>query len=117
MPDIAPASFYEASFDDFLKIDIRVGKIMLVETLPKSKKLLKLQVDFGTFGGVRTILAGIAEHYLPESLLGLNVAAVVNLAPRTMFGIESHGMLLAGHNGDKVCLVTCPDVAVGERLG
>ena len=91
------------TFDDFLKLDIRVGQIVSAEPVPKSKKLLKLQVDFGTEIGTRTILAGIAG---PDPLgrsdsLNLEkpkVLAVVNLAPRMMMGIESHGMLLASHD-------------------
>lgn len=91
------------TFDDFLKLDIRVGQITTAEPVPKSKKLLKLSVDFGTEVGVRTILAGIAgpdpvgasEHL---NLAKPKVLAVINLAPRQMMGIESHGMLLASHD-------------------
>ncbi len=105
------------SFEDFFKVDIRVGQILAVEAVPKSKKLLRLEVDFGELGK-RTIMAGISQYYTPESLIGLKVAAVVNLAPRNMMGIESHGMLLAGHAGEEsVFLVSCPDLPVGARLG
>jgi len=105
------------SFDDFLKVDIRVGLVMSAEEVPKSKKLLKLQVNFGTLG-TRTIMAGVAQYYTPETITGLKVAAVVNLAPRQMMGVESHGMLLAGHGEtDSVYLVTCPNVDVGGKLG
>lgn len=91
------------TFDDFLKLDIRVGTITSAEPVPKSKKLLKLAVDFGTEIGVRTILAGIAGPDPAGKAASLNlekpkVLAVVNLAPRMMMGIESHGMLLASHD-------------------
>jgi methionyl-tRNA synthetase len=97
------------SFEDFLKVDIRVGQITLAEVVPKSK-MLKLQVDLGTEIGTRTILAsiagsdpaGAAAHY---TLAKPKVLVVVNFAPRTMKGIESQGMLLASHdNNDVVCL-------------
>ncbi len=102
------------TFDEFLKLDIRVGQITHAEPVPKSKKLLKLQVDFGTEIGVRTILAGIAGPPLsPEgradslNLEKPKILAVINLAPRMMMGIESHGMLLASHDdSDIVCLTT-----------
>lgn len=105
------------SFDDFLKVDIRVGLVTSAEEVPKSKKLLKLEVNFGALG-TRTIMAGVAQHYSPTSIVGLKVAAVVNLAPRQMMGVESHGMLLAGHGEtDAVYLVTCANVDIGSRLG
>lgn len=105
------------SFDDFLRVDIRVGLVTSAEEVPKSKKLLKLEVNFGELGK-RTIMAGIAQHYTPETITGLKVAAVVNLAPRQMMGVESHGMLLAGHGEtDAVYLVTCPNIDIGGRLG
>jgi len=100
------------TFEDFLKLDIRVGLITAAEPVPKSKKLLKLQVDFGTEIGVRTILAGIAGPDPVAKSLNLalqkpKVLAVVNLAPRMMMGIESHGMLLASHDDlDLIWLTT-----------
>jgi methionyl-tRNA synthetase len=104
-------------FDDFTKVDIRVGKVLSAEPVPKSKKLLKLEIDFGTIGK-RVILAGVAKNYTVEQIVGLKVAAVVNLEPREMMGTVSHGMLLAGHGeGDSIHLVTCPDVSVGGGLG
>lgn len=106
-----------ATFDDFMKLDIRVGKVVTASAVPKSKKLIQLSVDFGTLG-TRTILAGVAPYYTPETIVGLNVTAVVNLAPRMMMGIESHGMLLAGHNADgAVVLATNPAIDAGVRLG
>lgn len=100
------------SFEDFLKVDIRVGTITQAEVVPKSKKLLKLQVDFGTEVGVRTILAGIAGPDPAGKAENLNldkpkILAVINLAPRMMMGVESHGMLLAAHDDlDIVWLTT-----------
>lgn len=89
------------SFDDWSKFDIRVGTILTVEVVPKSKKLLKLTVDFAEDTGSRVILAGIAEAYADiNAAIGQSIVAVLNLAPRTMMGIESHGMLLAGRNGN-----------------
>jgi len=108
-------------YSDFEKIDIRTGTIQSVEIVPKSKKLLKLTVSFGAEIGTRTILAGIkgAKAYGEEvegawkdsCLIGQHILAVVNLAPRPMMGIESHGMLLAGHTGgddDQIYLCTIP---------
>ncbi|MDH5603673.1 MAG: methionine--tRNA ligase, partial [Cyclobacteriaceae bacterium] len=77
-------------FDDFLKLDIRTGKILEAKKVPKSNKLLELKIDLGF--EVRTILSGIAKHYTPEEVVGKNVSVVVNLAPRKMMNIESQGM-------------------------
>jgi methionyl-tRNA synthetase len=76
-----------------MRIELRVAKVLAAERVPKSKKLLKLQVDIGT--EQRTLVAGIAEAYEPESLVGRTVAVVVNLKPATLMGIESNGMVLA----------------------
>lgn len=100
----------EITFDDFTKIDLRVGTILTAEAIPKSKKLVKLSVSFGPEVGNRIILAGIAEHFTPEQLVGTRVVAVINLAPRAMMGIESHGMLLAGHGNCGLELVQCGNV-------
>ena len=106
------------TFDDFVKVDMRVGTITAAEALPKSKKLLKLSVSFGPEIGSRTILAGIAEAYDPLMIVGLQIVAVINLPPRSMMGIESNGMLLAGHTADgKLRLVYPNDIAEGERIG
>lgn len=83
------------TFDDFLKVDIRVGNVVAADRVRKSRNLLKLQVDFGVLGQ-RQIVAGINEFYDPESVVGLSLIFVVNLAPRKIIGLESHGMLLAG---------------------
>ena len=82
------------SYDDFMKIDLRVAKVVTAERVPKSKKLVKLLVDTGV--DQRTIVAGIAEAYEPEALVGRTVAIVFNLKPAKLMGIESNGMVLAG---------------------
>ena len=81
------------TIDDFLKIDLRVGKVLAAERVPKSKKLIKLTLDLGY--EQRTLAAGIAEAYEPEALVGRHVVIVANLQPRTLMGIESNGMVLA----------------------
>lgn len=108
----------DLSYEDFAKLDIRTGTIISGDPVPKSKKLLKLQVDFGPEVGMRTILAGIAGTYSIDRLLGVQVVAVLNLAPRSMMGEMSHGMLLAGHNTDnQLSLVQCYGVANGGSIG
>lgn len=104
-----------ATFDDFMKIDVRVGEIIKVEPVAKSEKLLKLEVYFGELG-TRTILAGIAKHY--ANPVGLRALFVVNLAPRKMMGLESHGMILAGHDPatGNITLATCDNVPAGTRI-
>ena len=85
-------------YDDFAKLDLRAGTIVAAESLPKSKKLVKLRVDLGY--EERQILAGVAEHFKPEDLVGRRVTVVANLAPRVMMGLESQGMLLMAENRD-----------------
>ena len=92
----------QISIDDFFKIDLRTGKIIEAEKVPKSKKLLKLKVDIGT--EVRQVVAGIAESYEPERLIGRTIVLVANLKPATLMGIESQGMVLAGSGDGKVIL-------------
>ena len=95
----APATEQSAqiTIDDFARIDLRVGKILAAERVPKSSKLLKLQVDLGT--ETRQVLAGIGTTYEPEALIGRLVAVVANLKPAKLMGLESQGMILAA--GDK----------------
>lgn len=113
-----PEAASVATFEDFLKLDIRSGTITKSERVPKSEKLLKLEVFFGPEIGHRTILAGIAKSYDVDGIVGQRVVAIVNLAPRKMMGHESHGMLLAGQNDSgTVTLVQCFNVADGTRLG
>ena len=81
-----------ATFDDFTKMDIRIGTIVEAEKMPKTKKLLVLKVDTGI--DVRTIVSGIAESFKPEDIIGQKVSVLVNLAPRKLRGVESQGMIL-----------------------
>ena len=93
------------SIDDFMKIDLRIAKVLTAERVPKSKKLMKLSIDLGS--EQRTLVAGIAEAYEPEQLVGRHVAIVANLKPATLMGIESNGMVLAASpDGGKPMLVS-----------
>ena len=88
----------EITIDDFSKLDIRIGKVLSAERMEKSNKLLKLIVDTGV--DKRTVLSGIAQHYLPEEMVGKEVTLIANLAPRKMMGIESMGMILMAEDLD-----------------
>jgi methionyl-tRNA synthetase len=88
----------EVSFDEFSRMDIRIGKILKAERVEKSKKLLKLQVDTGI--DTRTVMSGIAEHFSPEDIIGKQVTILVNLAPRKIMGVESQGMILMASDKD-----------------
>jgi methionyl-tRNA synthetase len=104
------------TIDDFVKIDLRVALIKVAERVPKADKLLRLEVDLGT--ETRQILAGIAESYTPESLIGRKVVIVANLAPRKLRGLESNGMVVAAspEGGKAVLAGFLEDVPVGTRL-
>ena len=108
----------EVSFDDFEKLDIRVGHILNCEKVKKSKKLLKFTIDDGT-GTERTICSGIAAYYEPEQLIGKDVLFVANFAPRKMMGIESQGMILSAVNFDGTLNVTSllGKVKPGSQVG
>lgn len=93
-----PALKETIQYDDFAKLDIRIGTILEAEKLPKSDKLLKFLVDDGF--EKRTILSGIAKHFSPEEMIGKQVTFLANLAPRKMMGIESNGMILMAENRD-----------------
>ena len=97
----------EIVFDDFEKVEMRVGKVLACEKVKKSKKLLKFTLDDGF--GERTILSGIAEYYEPDELVGKNLAFVANLAPRKMMGIESQGMILSAEYDGKLRVVIIDD--------
>jgi methionyl-tRNA synthetase len=92
----------QITIDDFMKVDLRTAKILEAEKVKKSKKLIKLKVDLGT--EQRQVLAGIAEAYEPEQLVGRTVILVANLKPAKLMGLESQGMILAGSNGDAIIL-------------
>jgi methionyl-tRNA synthetase len=104
------------TIDDFAKVELRVAQILVAERVPKADKLLRLEVDLGT--EKRQILAGIAEHYEPEKLIGRRIVIVANLAPRKMRGLESNGMLLAAslEGGAPVLAGFLEDVPLGARL-
>ena len=108
----------EVSFDDFEKLDIRVGHILNCEKVKKSKKLLKFTIDDGT-GTERTICSGIAAYYEPEQLIGKDVLFIANFAPRKMMGIESQGMILSAVNFDGSLNVTSllGKVKPGSQVG
>lgn len=106
------------SFEDFAKVDLRIGTIFSAEKVPKSSKLLKLEVSFGPIGN-RIILAGVGESFDTAALIGRQIMAVLNLAPRKMMGIESHGMLLACKRPDGVLALMMPSACVdpGSEVG
>ena len=108
----------EVSFEDFEKLDIRVGHILNCEKVKKSKKLLKFTIDDGS-GVERTICSGIAAYYEPEQLIGKDVLFVANFAPRKMMGIESQGMILSAVNFDGSLNVTSllGKVKPGSQVG
>lgn len=94
----------EISYDDFSKIDVRVGTVVAAELVPETDKLIRCTVDFGEMGE-RTIVSGIAQWKKPEDLIGKQLPYVVNLAPRMLRGIESQGMLLALSDEDGLALL------------
>ena len=106
------------SFDQFAKMELRVGRVAAAEAVPKSRKLLRLEVEDGA--GVRQIVAGLAKSHPPETLVGRRVVFIANLEPATLAGLESNGMVLAasGADGTPVLLtVDLPDqVPPGSRV-
>jgi methionyl-tRNA synthetase len=102
--------------EDFAKVDLRVGQVKVAEKVKGADKLLRLEVDIGT--EVRQVVAGIAEAYAPETLIGRNVVLVANLAPRKLRGLESNGMIVAAslEGGKPVLCGFLEDVPVGTRL-
>jgi methionyl-tRNA synthetase len=115
-PSAVPADGGKITIDDFAKIDLRVGVVKVAERVPKADKLLRLEIDIGT--EVRQVLAGIAEAYAPETLIGRKVVIVANLAPRKLRGLESNGMIVAAslEGGKPVLASFLEDVPVGARL-
>jgi methionyl-tRNA synthetase len=104
------------SIEDFAKVELRVGQVKVAEKVKGADKLLRLEVDLGT--EVRQVVAGIAEAYAPETLVGRKVVIVVNLAPRKLRGLESNGMIVAAspEGGKPVLAAFLEDVPVGTRL-
>jgi methionyl-tRNA synthetase len=119
VPDTAPTApaIPKINIDDFAKVELRVAQIIVAERIPKADKLLRLEVDLGY--EQRQILAGIAEAYTPESLVGRKVVIVANLLPRKMRGLESNGMIVAaslGEHGKPVLAGFLEDIEIGARL-
>jgi len=104
------------TIDDFMKVELRTAKVLAAEKVPNSRKLVKLSVDVGT--EQRTLVAGIAEAYEPEALVGRTVVIVFNLKPAKLMGIESNGMVLAASpDGGKPTLVAFDqEIAPGTRV-
>ena len=104
------------NFDDFSKLNIRVGKIIDAEDVEGSNKLIKMKVDIGD--EERQIVAGISKYYSLDELTNKTVIVLINLEPRKIFGIESQGMLLASIDGDKVSLLqTDKEMIPGSEIG
>lgn len=113
-PQAAPNQKPEITFEEFSKLDLRVGKILSAEPVPKSKRLLKLQVDIGT--ETRQVVAGIAASYAPNDLVGRQVVVVANLKAAELMGIQSSGMLLAGKEGDTLKLLSIEGLKPGAHI-
>lgn len=101
-------------FEDFAKIDLRVATILSAEPVPKSKKLLKLQVDLGF--EERTVISGISQHYTPEQLVGKKIVLAANLKPAVLMGVESKGMVLAASNEETTEVLNVVSVDAGQSI-
>jgi methionyl-tRNA synthetase len=103
------------TIEDFARVDLRVADVVAAEAMPKSKKLLKLTISLGE--EIRTVLAGIAEHYAPADLVGRKVVVVANLQPAKLMGVESNGMVLAGSSEGRLALLSLDrDLPPGARV-
>ena len=110
-----PAAADEITIEDFAKLDLRVATIVAAERVPKTDKLLKIQVKIGD--EERTIVSGIAQHYEPEALIGRNVIVIANLKPAKLRGIESRGMVLAASDSEgNLVLADAPGIASGSKV-
>ena len=105
-PQEAPGAKAEITYDDFAKMDLRVGTIISAEKVEKADKLLKLQLNMGDHE--RIVVSGIAMHFKPEDIVGKQVTVVANLAPRKMRGIGSQGMILMAQNADGRLIFVSP---------
>ncbi len=111
----AESSTARITIDDFKRLDLRVAEVVAAEAVPKSKKLLKLTVRLGE--ETRTLVAGIAEHYRPEALVGRKIVVVANLEPATLMGVTSNGMVLAGSAGEALALLALDrDLPSGAKV-
>ena len=104
-------------FDDFAKLDMRIGTVVSVEAVPNSEKLVRMMVDIGEKDEAgnpkyRQIIAGIKKWYPPETLIGRQIVIAANLAPRKLAGLESQGMLIAGHTEDGGAVIVSPEQPV-----
>lgn len=115
--EVTPTPVY-ATIDDFAKIEIKIGTILTVDYIEGADKLLRLTIDFGE-AEPRQILSGIRKYYTPEELIGKQCPFVVNLAPRTMKGLTSYGMILAARTGDDKLALLHPNIPtdVGAHVG
>lgn len=104
-------------YEDFAKLDIRVGKVLLAEPVKKSKKLLRIEVDIGE-EKPRQLVAGMASYYTPEELVGKSVIVLANLKPAKLCGVESNGMMLAADDGGAIVAALMPDKEIksGSRI-
>jgi len=100
------------SYEDFMKMDLRICQVLEAEKVAKTKKLLKLKVDTGN--DIRTIISGIAEYYEPENLLGKKILMLVNLQPKEIKGTLSQGMILMAENSNGELSIVSPDKEVGN---
>ena len=117
VPSATPAADTRITIDEFMKVELRVAKVVTAERVPKSKKLIKLEVDLGS--EVRVVVAGIAGTYESEALVGRTVVIVANLKPAKLMGVESNGMVLAASlEGDVPMLVGFGDQSpiLGARV-
>src|SRR3989344_1926434 len=106
----------EIQYEDFAKLDIRIGTVIAAELVPETDKLIKCTVDFGEMG-TRTIISGIAQWKKPEEWVGRQFPYIVNLAPRILRGVESQGMLLAASDESGVALLSTErNVPEGTKL-
>ncbi len=105
----------EITFEEFKRIDLRIADVLEAKRVPGTDKLLELRIRIGE--GTRTLVAGIADEYAPEQLVGRKIVVVANLEPRRLRGVESQGMLLAANDGDRaVLLAPDRDVPSGARV-
>ncbi len=102
------------SFPDFVKLDIRIGKIKTAENVEGSERLIKMKIDLGKEVGTRQIIAGVALHYQVDQLVGKKVAVLVNLESKKMMGMESSGMILAAGDEQIAFLMPDKDVPAGS---
>jgi methionyl-tRNA synthetase len=114
--DDASASTPTVDIDTLARIELRVGEVLVAERVPRSAKLVRLQVDLGE-AEPRQVVAGIGAHYQPEELVGRRIVVVANLQPRSLMGLESRGMLLAADSDGRPVLATVAEtVPNGSRL-